>query len=149
MNVYEMDILLYLYEHQGDSQRDIAKALGYSLGMVNKCLKSLQKASYINDIYHVCQKGKQYIHRHKPKNAVILAAGFGMRMVPINTQYPKGLLEVKQERLIERLIRQLHEVGIFDITIVVGFMKEMYEYLIDQYQVKLLVNDQYLTKNNL
>ena len=25
--------------------------------------------------------------------AIILAAGFGMRMVPINTEVPKGLLE--------------------------------------------------------
>ena len=25
-----------------------------------------------------------------PKNAIILAAGFGMRMVPINTQLPKA-----------------------------------------------------------
>lgn len=26
-----------------------------------------------------------------PRNAIILAAGFGMRMVPINTEIPKGL----------------------------------------------------------
>lgn len=149
MNVYEMDILLYLYEHEGHSQREIAKALTYSLGLVNKSLKSLQKEAYIDTIYHITSKGKSFIEQRKPKNAIILAAGFGMRMVPINTQYPKGLLEVKNERLIERLIKQLHEVGIFDITIVVGFMKEMYEYLIDEYHVKLVVNDQYASKNNL
>ena len=32
-----------------------------------------------------------------PQRAVILAAGFGMRMVPINTEMPKGLLEVNGE----------------------------------------------------
>ena len=51
--------------------------------------------------------------RKRRKNAIILAAGFGMRMVPINTETPKGLLEIKGERLIERTIRQLHEVGIY------------------------------------
>ena len=53
-------------------------------------------------------------------NAVILAAGFGMRMVPINTMYTKGMLEVKGEPLAERLICQLNEAGIKDISIVVG-----------------------------
>jgi len=77
-----------------------------------------------------------------------LAAGFGMRMVPINTETPKGLLEVKNEPLIERLIKQLQEVGVSDITVVVGFMKEQYEYLIDDFQVKLAVNPDYATKNN-
>ena len=58
------------------------------------------------------------------KNAVILAAGFGMRMVPINTMYTKGMLMVNGEPLVERLICQLREAGISKINIVVGFMKE-------------------------
>ena len=61
-------------------------------------------------------------------------------MVPINTEVPKGLLEVNKEPLIERQIRQLHEVGIREIYVVVGFMKERYEYLIDEFGVELVVN---------
>lgn len=72
-----------------------------------------------------------------------------MRMIPINREVPKGLLEVKGEVLIERIIRQLHGVGIYDIYIVVGFMKEQYEYLMDKYQVELIVNPEYAVKNNL
>ena len=53
---------------------------------------------------------------------------------------PKGLLEVFGERMIERQIRQLHEVGVQNITIVVGYLKEKFEYLIDKYDVKLLYN---------
>ena len=72
-----------------------------------------------------------------------------MRMVPINTEIPKGLLEVNGEPLIERIIKQLHEVGIKEIYIVVGFMKEKYEYLIDEFNVELIVNSEYSVKNNL
>ena len=72
-----------------------------------------------------------------------------MRMVPINTEVPKGLLEVNKEPLIERQIRQLHEAGIREIYVVVGFMKERYEYLIDEFGVELVVNAEYMTKNNL
>lgn len=83
------------------------------------------------------------------KNAIILAAGFGMRMVPINTMYTKGMLQVNGEPLVERIICQLNEAGINDIKIIVGFMKEEYEYLIDKYGVKLIVNKEYMEKNNL
>ena len=82
-------------------------------------------------------------------NGIILAAGFGMRMVPINTMYTKGMLEVKGEPLVERLVCQMRDAGISDITIVVGFMKETYEYLIDKYGVRLIVNPSYTDKNNI
>lgn len=72
-----------------------------------------------------------------------------MRMVPINTETSKGLLEVNGEPLIERIIRQLHEVNIKEIYVVVGYMKEKYEYLIDEYGVELVVNLEYARKNNL
>ena len=91
----------------------------------------------------------KYLKSIHPRKATILAAGYGLRMVPINTEEPKGLLEVKNEPLIERIIKQLHEIGITDISIVVGFMKEHYEYLIDQYNVKLIVNTHYNTRNNI
>lgn len=62
---------------------------------------------------------------------------------------PKALLEVNGERLIERQIRQLREVGINKIYMVVGFMKERFEYLIDEFGVELIVNNEYASKNNL
>ena len=91
-------------------------------------------------------KSRKILQQNKPQNAVILAAGFGMRMVPINTEVPKGLIEINGEPLIERLIKQLHEVGIENIYIVVGFLKEQYEYLIDKYSVRLIVNPDYVHK---
>lgn len=68
---------------------------------------------------------------------------------PSTRRMLKGLLEVNKEPLIERQIRQLHEVGIREIYVVVGFMKERYEYLIDEFGVELVVNPDYMTKNNL
>lgn len=85
----------------------------------------------------------------KTNSAIILAAGFGMRMVPINTQIPKGLLEVNGEPLIERIIKQLQEKDINEIYIVVGFMKESYYYLKAKYGVKIIENDEFQDKNNL
>lgn len=98
---------------------------------------------------HTTQLAKSEIEKGKPKGAVILVAGFGMRMVPINTETPKAFVEIGGEPLIERIIKQLHEVGIRNIAIVVGFMKERFDYLIDEYGVELVVNREYATKNNL
>lgn len=89
------------------------------------------------------------LDKNIPQRAVILAAGYGMRMVPINTETPKGLLEINGEPLIERIIKQLKQVNIHEIYVVVGFMKEKYEYLIDIYNVKLIYNPEYSSKNNL
>lgn len=93
-------------------------------------------------------ENKMYTYS-KPKCGIILAAGYGMRMVPINTEYPKGLLEIHGQPLIERLIQQLQNVGVEKIIVVVGFMKEEYEYLIDTYHVELVFNSQYHSFNNL
>ena len=83
------------------------------------------------------------------KNAIILAAGYGMRMVPLSVEQPKALIKIQNEILIERMIKQLHEANIFDIKIVVGFMKESFEYLIDKYDVELIVNKDYENTNTM
>lgn len=58
------------------------------------------------------------------KNAIILAAGKSERFAPFTYERPKGLFCVKGEILIERQIRQLNEAGVYNIYVVVGYMKE-------------------------
>lgn len=82
------------------------------------------------------------------RNAVIMAAGTSSRFVPLCLERPKGLLEVKGEVLIERQIRQLHEAGITDITIVVGYKAGMFQYLQGKYGVDLVMNEDYARYNN-
>ena len=149
MNVQELDILNAIRKNPKVNQREIANQSGYSLGFVNRVVKELQEEKWLSPTGELSKKAKTFIKENQPQRAIILAAGFGMRMVPINTEIPKGLMEVKGEVLIERMIRHLYEVGITDIQVVVGFMKERYEYLIDEFQVKLVVNSEYQVKNNL
>lgn len=149
MNNSKQDILNNLIKEPFINQRILAAQTGHSLGIVNRSLKELISEGYLDEEIRPTEKALREAKEKAPKNAIILAAGFGMRMVPINTETPKGLLEIKGERLIECTIRQLHEVGITEIYIVVGFMKEQYEYLIDEYGVDLIVAPDYATKNNL
>lgn len=149
MNIQELDLVKKLSGMQYSTQRELAENTGYSLGKINSSLRRLEELGYLDRDKQLTQKAKDEIRDKKPQNAIILAAGFGMRMIPVNLEVPKGLLEVHKERLIERVIRQLHEAGIREIYIVVGFMKEQYEYLIDKYGVRLVFNEDYKTKNNL
>lgn len=138
------------------TQREIAYALRISLAYVNKILFSMDQDGLLK-IDGISPIGKRMltIKAHteydacKVDNAIIMAAGFGSRFVPLSYATPKGLLEVFGERMIERQIKQLHEVGITDITVVVGYLKETFEYLIDKYNVELVYNPDFETKNNL
>lgn len=82
------------------------------------------------------------------RNAIILAAGTSSRFVPLSQEYPKGLLEVKDEVLVERQIRQLKAAGINDITLVVGFMADKFEYLQKKFGVKMIFNEDFYRYNN-
>ena len=149
MNKQELDILKTLFIEGFINQRILSETSGHSLGVVNRSLKALMTEGYIDEDIRPTSKAIQEYNVKAPKNAIVLAAGFGMRMVPINLSTPKAFLEVNGEPLIERTIKQLHEVGVKDITIVVGFMKESFDYLIDEYGVELVVNTEYAAKNNL
>ena len=149
MNLQEADILRTLLEKPYTNQRILSEITGHSLGVINRSIKNLTAEGYLNKKVQLTKKAKDEIKNRSPRNAIILAAGFGMRMVPINLSTPKALLEIDGEILIERIIKQLHDAGVNDITVVVGFMKESFEYLIDEYNVDLVVNREYASKNNL
>ena len=85
------------------------------------------------------------LNKYKVDNAIILAAG-----ITKDTMYapPKGLLKVDGVPIIERQIMQLKEAGVEDISIVVGYKKEMYFYLEEKYGVNLIGNPR-LDKNNI
>ena len=80
--------------------------------------------------------------------AIILAAGKGSRLYPITLTKPKGLLEVGDETILDRLIRQLKIAGIQDILIVVGYQKEV---LIDHFgsNVRYSFYNDFSKTNNL
>lgn len=149
MNIQKYNIMNKIMEHADKNQRKLSEITGYSVGKVNSSIRQLKDEGYLTADMQLTNKAWKELEEKRPRNAIILAAGYGMRMVPINVEVPKGLLKVKEEALIERLICQLHEAGVYEIDIVVGFMKEQYEYLIDKYNVNLIFNREYSSKNNL
>lgn len=142
----EFEVLHALQRSPGSSQRALAAECGLSLGTVNRLLKSFQDNGWTEN-GQLTEDGLTALAPYKVDNAIILAAGMSTRFIPISYELPKGLISVKGEVLIERLIRQLQESGIREVVLVVGYMMEKFLYLRDKYNVKLVVNNEYTTKN--
>lgn len=143
----QFEVLNALRKAPGASQRDVASVSGLSLGTVNSTLKSLQEEGLVED-GKPSATGMEGLAPYKVDNAVILAAGLSSRFAPISYEKPKGVLKVRGEVLIERQIEQLHDAGIEDITVVVGYKKEYFFYLRKKYGVTLVNNDEYASRNN-
>ncbi len=110
-------------------------------------LKSLKDKNLIDEQNEITALGMDALNEHKVDNAIILAAGMSTRFVPISFEKPKGLISVKGEVLIERIIRQLQEKGVNEIVVVVGYMMDKFLYLREKFGVSLVVNNEFSTKN--
>lgn len=129
-------------------QRDLAKAIGVSSRTAKAVFKGLVDGKLADCSGTVLASGLRALRPYKVDNAIIMAAGVSSRLAPLSYEKPKGLLTVKGEVLVERQIRQLHEAGIDDITVVVGYMKEKFLYLQDKFGVDVVVNGDYCRYNN-
>ena len=81
--------------------------------------------------------------------AILLAAGMGTRLRPITLNTPKSLIIVNGKPLLERQIEYLKEVGVEEIIVLTGYLSDKFDYLKEEYNVKLVYNDKYDIYNNI
>lgn len=87
---------------------------------------------------------------YKVKRAIIMAAGKGERLQPVTLKTPKPLVKVNGVRMIDTVIQGLHSQGIFEIYVVVGYLKEQFYRLEKEYEgVRLIENPYFDSCNNI
>lgn len=155
---YEFEILS-LVEEEGKKEysfRYLADVLNISGSAVLRAKDSLLAQSLLEkddknkDLIWITDKGLEALEPYRVKRAVIFAAGFGSRMVPVTLTTPKPLVKVHGVRIIDRLIDAMVAKDITDITIVRGYLKECFDELLTKYPfLNLVDNDLYEKENNI
>ncbi len=131
------------------SQRKIADTIGLSVGTVNKILTDLANQEFISD-NQITEKGLEALEPYRVKRAVMIAAGFGSRLVPITLNTPKPLIRVNGKRIIESALDALVEAGIEEIYIVRGYLGTQFDDLLYKYPtIKFIENEKYNEANNI
>lgn len=143
LNINEFKLLNYLYNNTGLVDKLTAHVLNN-----NGLFADLESRGLVSD-YRLTTQGEEALGPYAVDNAVIMAAGAATRFIPLSLEQPKGLYEVKGQKLIERKIEQLKEAGINDITVILGYKKEKFYYLKEKYGVKFVINDSYNSRNNI
>ncbi|MBO7079916.1 MAG: NTP transferase domain-containing protein [Bacilli bacterium] len=146
----QFDVLDCLIENKDKiSQRHISEYTSLSLGTVNKVLKELNELGLV-EVNHITQKGIEEMQNYRVKRAVIIAAGFGSRMVPITLNTPKPLVRVKGSRIIDSCLDALKEAEINEVYIVRGYLGEQFDQLLYKYpNIKFIENPMYNEANNI
>lgn len=131
------------------TQRELENKTGHSLGTVNRVLKELTEAGYVENST-ITNSGVNALEPYRAKRAIFIAAGFGTRLVPITFNTPKPLVRVHGVRIIDHLIDACLQAGINEIYIVRGYLGELFDQLLYKYpMIKFLENPVYNEANNI
>ena len=83
--------------------------------------------------------------------AIILAAGFGLRLQPLTNELPKCLVGINGKPILFKQLDNLYENGITDITIIAGYKADVLkrETLLKYPDVKIIISEDYENTNNM
>lgn len=150
---YQFELLTFVEKQSplAYTHRMLSDSLGISGGTVDRELPVLVENGLLLDkegLLSITEAGLAALEPYRVKSAVILAAGFGSRMVPATLDRPKPLVTVGGTRIIDTLLDALVAVGITNITIVRGYQKETFDMLLEKYPFLMFVDNNIYDKTN-
>lgn len=152
----DFTLLTHLLYHKDEklTQRSISADTGFSLGAVNQLLtRALADGTVSADDengYRLTDEGFSALQPYKVKRAVIMAAGFGSRLMPITLNTPKALIRIQGRPMIETMLDAIVAAGIPEIVIVRGYLGEQFDVLLKKYpMIRFVENPDYQEMNNI
>ena len=152
---YQFEILTFLEKNgaQDYKIRTLSDNLKISGAEIERCLEKMTADSLVKADgakLEITAAGLEALEPYRVKSAVIMAAGFGERMVPATLERPKPMVKVNGVRIIDTLLDALVAAGITDITLIRGYKKEVFDELYEKYPfINLVDNPEYSTTNNI
>lgn len=151
LNYKEFKILAALEARITDvpTQREVAAAAELSLGTVNRTMADLHKCGLIQEGV-LSASGLEALEPYRVRRAVLIAAGFGTRLVPITLNTPKPLIRVHGTRIIDSLLDAVYAAGIEEVYVVRGYLAEQFDQLRYKYpELRFIENPLYNESNNI
>lgn len=152
---YEFEILSFL-EREGNGEysiRTLSDTLSISGTEIMRSVKNLSDRGLIeteSKMLTLTDAGLDALEPYRVKHAIIVAAGFGSRMMPATADKPKPMVTVNGVRIIDTLLDAMVGVGIKDITVVGGYKIEKLQDLLHKYPfLRILNNTRYEQENNI
>lgn len=155
INQNQFEVLAYIEREGGKKipQRQIAEATNLSLGSVNRFIGELEAMGLVrgeNRELQITRLGLEALEPYRVKRAVVLAAGFGSRMVPITLNTPKPLVRVHGKMIVETLLDAVVKAGIPEIVVVRGYLWEQFDVLLHKYpHLRFIQNTLFNEANNI
>jgi CTP:phosphocholine cytidylyltransferase-like protein len=136
-------------EKDSDARHVLQERCGLSAESANNALNEFIEMKFIRK-GKITSEALEALEPYRVRRAVILAAGFGARMIPITLNTPKALVRVKGVRLIDTILDALQRAGITDVVIVRGYLAEQFDQLLYKYSfVRFAENPAYNETNNI
>ena len=151
LDLKDFKILTVLEARSDESltQREIAAAADLSVGTINRAMADLHQRGYVIG-GALTDAGLEALEPYRVKRAVLVAAGFGSRLVPITLNTPKPLIRVQGRRIIDSLLDAVVAAGIEEIYVVRGYLSEQFDQLRYKYPaVQFIENPFYNEANNI
>lgn len=150
---YQFEILTFLEKNGKNeySMRKLSDTLKISGNTILNCLNNLEELELIKkdgNVIYITDEGINALEPYRVKRAIIMAAGFGSRMLPATADRPKPMVTVNGVRIIDTLLDSLVSVGITDITIVRGYKKEKFDEIKSKYPFVQFVDNEIYDKTN-
>ena len=152
---YEFELLRFL-EREGFGEypiRALVCALSISGAALTKSLDGLKQKGLIcaeGSSMGISPAGYEALEPYRVKKALILAAGFGSRMMPATKDCPKPMVSVNGTRIIDTQLDALAAAGVTDVTVVGGYRFEKLAELLEKYpSLRLVENREYAETNNI
>jgi len=145
----EFDILTAILELSTTNSNELINIINYDLTTVNTTLKNLFKKNFITN-NGLTSAGLTALEPYKVRRAILIAAGSGVRLMPITINTPKPLVRVNGKRIIDSLLDAITEAGINEIYIVRGYLSEQFDQLLYKYpNIQFIENPMYNEANNI
>lgn len=149
LNKNDFVILTEIEKKNNINTKELSCKVRLPIEELNTKIKELSEKGLIAN-NNITEKGLEALEPYRVKRAIFIAAGMGTRMLPITINTPKPLVRVNGTRIIDTLIDSCINVGIEEIIVVRGYLKEVFDQLKYKYpNIQFIDNPKYSAYNNI